>query len=71
MTDENREELSTFGFVRECFEKAEMKGVQYLPPSIIELIAGWVEMEFVYLLEKGGGNGHWKIRVDDILKSVI
>ena len=69
MIDKNAGELATFGFVRDCYGKAEMNGVQLPPLYIIQLMAKWVEMEYVYLLRMAK-SGHWKIRMDHILKSI-
>ena len=69
MRDRSREDLVTFGFVNRLF-RSELKGTQFLPRHIIQLIADWVEMENVYLLQQNG-KGHWKISLDVILESLI
>ena len=71
MPDQKKEELATFGFVRQCFESKELEGVQSLPHYLIELIAKSVEMEYVHLMTNEKDVGHWKISLKDILESVV
>ena len=71
MTDKKKEEMATFGFVRQCFESKQLKEVNFPPHYIIQMISKWVEMEYVYLLKNGNGGGHWKISLKDILESVV
>ena len=70
MKDKWEEEMATFGFVRRCFDNEELNGVQFPPRYIIEMIAKWVEMEYIHLMQSTGVNiGHWKMSMSEILKS--
>ena len=69
MRDKWREEMATFGFVRGCFDCKQMKRVQQLPRYIIELIAKWVEMESIHLMQSWNFQiGHWKMSVNEMLE---
>lgn len=72
MRDEKVEQMVTFGFVRNCFDSEELKDVRRLPRYIIELIAQWVEMEYIHLLREKKAQsqeeGHWRSHIDHILK---
>lgn len=70
MTDKRTETLVTFGYVRKCYENPQLKEMENLPEHIIEMIAIWVCMEWIHLLIRHGGKGHWRISLDEILKSV-
>ena len=69
MTDKHLDELLTFGFIRKCFKSRNMKSVQLLPRYLIEMIGKWFETKWIHLLQREG-EGHWKMRIHDILKSV-
>ena len=72
MKDKWEEEMATFGFVRRCFHSEELEGVQFPPRYIIDLMAKWVEMEYIHLMQAKGVNiGHWKMSISEILKSKI
>ena len=70
MSNELKENLAVFGFVRKCWNECEMGMDLYPPRYIIKLIQLWFVDEFVHLFEKTTEN-HWKISVDDILKNLI
>lgn len=69
LADDTYDEMLTFAFIRELYRCSEMNGVQVLPHYLIQMMAKWVETEWIYLLTKCG-KGPWKINVDNILKSV-
>ena len=71
MTDKHSADVLTSGFVRISFDGAEMKGVQLPPLYLIQMMAMWVEMEWIVLQnnEKGGNTCKlWKMRMGEILK---
>ena len=76
MTDTKHDEILAFGFVRQSFNEPGMKGVQLPPLYLIQMMAQWVETESVHLLPRDTcrnepESGHWKMRVDPILNSII
>ena len=66
MTDVRSDEVLTFGFIRLSFEEREMKGVQLPPYYMLQMMAKWVETEWVHLLQRKG-KGHWKVRLNAIM----
>ena len=69
MRDKWREEMATFGFVRGCFDCKQMRRVQQLPRYIIELIAKWVDMESIHLMQSWNLQiGHWKMSVNEMFE---
>lgn len=71
MTNKKEEGMATFGYIRGCYGKEEFNGALFPPHYIIEMMAKWVEMEYVYLIEKCNNGGHWKRSMKDILQSHI
>ena len=67
MGDRKRDEVMTYGFVRRCFNNAEMNNLTFPPRYLIELMAKWFAMEWIHLFERTGKKRHWKICLDDIL----
>ena len=70
MRSASRAQELAFGFVNQSFKSSEMKGVQMLPRSLVQLIVDWVDAKAVHLLQKVG-NGRWRVDVDRILSSVL
>ena len=69
MRDKHHGEVLTSGFVRSSFNGAEMKGMQLPPLYLIQMMAMWVEMEWVVLWgQHMHSNNLWKMRMDEILK---
>ena len=63
--DCNREQLLTFGFIRNCLK--EFNDI-YLSDDLIKLTQSFVVCEeYVHLFATQGKKGHWKMRLDDIL----
>ncbi len=65
MHDNQRDELSTMGYVNHCFKKSKMATVQRLPHYLIKVIESYNCQEQIYLLETFTGK-HWKINIDSI-----
>ena len=71
MTDQNRDELLAFGFVKRCYKAEEFKNMRVLPIALISLISKCFEIEFVHLIMGNSKQGpHCRINVDDILRIV-
>ena len=58
------DELLVYGWLKKECSKCDI----YLPIDMINLIVRWTSIEWVHLLSKA--QGHWKIAVDQIIKSV-
>ena len=76
--DDKRDELLTFGFINACFRSLEFENMIKLPHYLIKHIKKWISIEYVHLIFHEYSNSkaislinHWKINVDDILKSIV
>ena len=70
MRDKWMEGMAAFGFVRECFDEEKLKGVCHLPRYIIQMIAKWIEMEYIHLMRANVCPiGHWKMGMNEMLES--
>ena len=49
MRDKHRADVLTSGFVRSFYDDAEMEEVQLPPLYLIQMMAMWVEMEWIVL----------------------
>ena len=68
MTNQNRDEMLTFGFIKRCYKAEKFRNMLILPTPLITLIEKYIAMEFVHLiLAKDGRGSHYRINVDDIL----
>ena len=70
MTDKQHDEVLAWGYMRGLCRSTTMHGEGILPRDITMLVTQWVETEWVYLLH-WEGEGLWKLRLDEILESVI
>ena len=71
MTDRNRGELLTCGFIKRCYKAEEFRNVLILPTALVLLIGKCFVMEFVHVIMDSAKRGpHYRVNVDDILKSV-
>eukprot|EP01084_Bolivina_argentea_P015570 29176_1 len=68
MNDSKRNEMITFGFVRDCYKAETFVGVRSLPQYLIKIVCCYFCIEEIYLLKRNSGL-HWKINVDCILQS--
>lgn len=77
MANPKRDELLTFGFVKQCFRDPLFKNMQNLPKYLIQMMAKWFCFETLHLFwnrprfdadSEQDRSIHWKIDVDDILK---
>ena len=66
-----RDELTTFGFVRQTSESKELQNVKDLPVQIIQLISKWYcsYHEKLHLISERNRT-HWSIDMDQIIQSV-
>eukprot|EP01084_Bolivina_argentea_P187517 322980_1 len=68
-----RDELSVFGYVRDCFESEETTGFNIFPPYyLIKLMQRYCTFEFVHVFEMIGWNfEHRKIGINNIMNNMI
>merc|ERR1712228_387921 len=69
MRNEQRDELIVYAFVNRCFQSAEYENIKRLPKYLIQLICQRMNNEWIHLIDFIGSN-HWKINIDEILKTV-
>eukprot|EP01084_Bolivina_argentea_P072619 131857_1 len=71
MNNSNRDEVVSYGFMRDCYKSENFINVQLLPENLTKIICCYYCYEEVYLLKKcqcTGTSEHWKISVDYILQ---
>ena len=73
--NDQRENLSTFGFINDCYKMCRFHGVQVMSFYLIKIIDKYVCYETLHLLiRKGAGDPsktHWTIAVDKIIESTL
>ena len=69
LKDKMKEELVTFGYIRNLFPRATSKSMHVLPTHIGELVSRWVVFEFVHIVWPR--RKHLRINVDDIFNSMV
>ena len=70
ITNDNMEndELLTFGYISRCYRERSFSQFQPLSNDLIHLIAKWICIQEIHLMERGTGY-HWIMNIDDILRS--
>ncbi len=63
MHDSIRDNVTSVGFVRDCFKRDEYIAMQPLPEYLIKIIVGYFCREQIYLIERFKGT-QWKIDID-------
>eukprot|EP01084_Bolivina_argentea_P092450 166312_1 len=67
--DEHREQIITFGFIRQCWKSKQFLTLQYPPNYICQLINQWFVDEYVHLIAQTttfNQRNHFKIKFDCI-----
>eukprot|EP01084_Bolivina_argentea_P284062 486699_1 len=69
VNDKRKDELVVYGFIRQCWNEYDI-GLDNLPPKyIVKLIGLRYCIQYLHVLEYYGGQSHWRISIDDIVKT--
>eukprot|EP00483_Globobulimina_turgida_P011665 UN11687 len=66
MSDREKMEMLTFGYVRYIWKSVGFSSLSYLPNELIRLMASFCSKDIVYFLDDR--EHHWKIDLEAILK---
>ena len=65
--DTNKQELSTSGYIRQCWNMKQFKDIRYPPAYLIKIIERYVCFEIIHYMNS---KAHWMINVDDIINNI-
>lgn len=67
-----RNELTVFGFIKQCYKSKNLHNVQTLPYHVNHLMSKWYSEEWIHLIvvecyDKQRKSGHWKVNLDKLI----
>ena len=68
INNETKQDLSTSGYVRQCWNSKEFKSIRYPPVHLLKIIEKYIYFDMVlYCMGGLGGTTFWRINVNRIL----